>query len=907
MNRIYRLLVCLIVGVALCASGGNDSRAADCNGNGVDDAKDILPARFGFDAPIEFAPFGVYPGPFALGDFNGDGVLDAAISWSEPPAWEGCRGGCPGGFVFALRSAEANRNLLGSTFDRKGYTPTSVTVGDLDGDLDLDVVGVDPSGVQVFLNRGMGAFEEPVQYTTGASSVRVIAQDLDGDDLLDLAVANQGSNSNAVSLLLNRGQGVFGTAVNLSTGDAPVSLVPIDWDSDGDMDLVTGNRGPAWDPSCQCFPGEGSLSYLENVDLDSFRTAFTEALAYHPEVIGAADLDGDGNSELIALGHDACTGDRCQHAVHILRHSEAEALPFVETSIHTIQETSALPLNLKGSLAAADVENDGDLDIVASVGLGGSQSIALLVNTGGEIFSPASVGPTQFIVMQVIAADADGDSDLDLVFTGDSPLGGLTFAYLENRESGSFGGSSPVTYSADGFVTTLAAADLNADGDKDLIAALDDGTLSVLQTQGDGSLSRAVNYPGVSPDACCLENVNLVAGDLDGDGDIDVAQSGDSSGAARGGIALFLNHGDGGFDGPAPVEGVTDSSHSALGDLDGDSDLDILTQGKLTSDGGYEARILLNDGTGRFPVAKNVQAAGLLADLDRDGDLDVLAGSDVLFNNGDATFTRGPFYDDIPVRIEDFDGDGDLDVLAQRQSNYDSSCNCFRPFSLQLYKNAGNGSFAESGEQLVLEPEESPYGPEIFIEPADLDGDHDLDLAIAIGPIDSAVRVFLNDGTGTFSPRTRYSVPICTALVAIDLNRDRLDDLVVGQYNGVSVLLNSSVRITSLDLNHNSVPDECEPHFHRGDPNSSGATDISDGIAIFGYLFLGNAAPGCLEAADADNNGSIDISDGISLLNFLFLGGPPPAVPSPPPAPCGLDPDSPGSAGDLGCETFENC
>ena len=101
---------------------------------------------------------------------------------------------------------------------------------------------------------------------------------------------------------------------------------------------------------------------------------------------------------------------------------------------------------------------------------------------------------------------------------------------------------------------------------------------------------------------------------------------------------------------------------------------------------------------------------------------------------------------------------------------------------------------------------------------------------------------------------------------------------------------------------------ECETRFHRADPNSSGTTDISDGIAIFGYLFLGNPATlTCLESADTNNDATIDISDGIAILQYLFGGGPAPAAPGPAEEPCGPDLDPPGSAGDLGCEGYQAC
>jgi hypothetical protein len=111
-------------------------------------------------------------------------------------------------------------------------------------------------------------------------------------------------------------------------------------------------------------------------------------------------------------------------------------------------------------------------------------------------------------------------------------------------------------------------------------------------------------------------------------------------------------------------------------------------------------------------------------------------------------------------------------------------------------------------------------------------------------------------------------------------------------------------RVCSLEL---VTTCERRTPFHRGDPNSSGTTDISDGIAVLSYLFLDGAAPTCKETADTDNDGVVIITDGISLLNWLFLGGPEPAPPGPTTAPCGLDPDTPGSSADIGCESYSGC
>jgi hypothetical protein len=62
----------------------------------------------------------------------------------------------------------------------------------------------------------------------------------------------------------------------------------------------------------------------------------------------------------------------------------------------------------------------------------------------------------------------------------------------------------------------------------------------------------------------------------------------------------------------------------------------------------------------------------------------------------------------------------------------------------------------------------------------------------------------------------------------------------------------------------------------RGDANGDGVLDISDGISMFGCLFLGGNCPDDDCKRDANGDGKFDISDPISLLSFIFMGGPPP-------------------------------
>ena len=92
------------------------------------------------------------------------------------------------------------------------------------------------------------------------------------------------------------------------------------------------------------------------------------------------------------------------------------------------------------------------------------------------------------------------------------------------------------------------------------------------------------------------------------------------------------------------------------------------------------------------------------------------------------------------------------------------------------------------------------------------------------------------------------------------------------------------------------------PQFRRGDADDNGSLQLTDGIFILNFLFLGGSDPVCGDAADADNNGAIQLTDGIFILNFLFLGGQAPVQPG---LECGEDTAQPDDA--LGCETFNSC
>ena len=341
-------------------------------------------------------------------------------------------------------------------------------------------------------------------------------------------------------------RGSFGEAIAISDGTtAPLFAVAADIDGDGDLDAVA------------AFPATDEIAWFENTDgLGAFgpaRVVTAEAdIVLHTH---AADLDGDGDTDVLS----ASSGD---HTIAWYANTDGlgtfgPRLPITTTA-----------LGARAAIAA-DLDGDGDADVIAVSQ--DDDTVAWFENTdgAGSFAAAGTLTTTADLAASVVAADLDGDGDLDVVVASTDDD---TIAWFENTDgAGTFGAEQPISIAADRPIG-VHAADLDRDGDLDVLAA----------SAGDDTVSWFENLDGLAsfgePElliTSATDAVHVAAGDLDGDDDVDVVAA--SSGDAH--IRWFENTDHAGAFGAA-----IDVSSTALGaqsaipaDIDGDGDLDLLT------------------------------------------------------------------------------------------------------------------------------------------------------------------------------------------------------------------------------------------------------------------------------------------------------------------------------------------
>jgi predicted nucleotidyltransferase len=382
----------------------------------------------------------------------------------------------------------------------------------------------------------------------------------------------------------------------------------------------------------------------------------------------------------------------------------------------------------------------------------------------GQIFTEQIGTPFDGVANSSIAfADIDGDTDLDVLITGDTTNQGQAISKLyTNNGSGVFTEVFGTPFEGVSW-SSVAFADVDGDGDMDVLTTGAPSSQSppiakLYTNDGTGVFTELTGTPfqGVS-----FSSIKFA--DIDGDTDLDVLISGNSSSSwpSQNITKLYTNDGSGNYSEvtSTPFQGVSYSS-IAFADIDGDSDMDLLISGNTSSispaSPAYVPRLYSNDGNGLFTELTTTPFQGVrgpsvaFADVDGDADMDLLiAGSDSsyrpiskLYNNdGNGLFTeqtsslfRGA--SSPSVAFADIDNDTDMDVLIIGDT--------FNLSLSRLYTNDGTGVFTED----TTAPFEDVSNSSIAF--ADVDGDGDVDVLIAGNSSNSPLsRLYINGGVNT--------------------------------------------------------------------------------------------------------------------------------------------------------------
>ena len=578
----------------------------------------------------------------------------------------------------------------------------------------------------------------------GATSV--YAADVDGDGDLDLLGAAY--DTDTIAWWENtEGDGSAWTEHTVAVGfDGAKSVHAADVDGDGDLDVLgAAHLG-------------GAIAWWENTAGDgSAWTEHTVHVAFDGATsVYAADVDGDGDLDVLGAARDA-------DDIAWWENTAGDGSTWIKQTINGTFDGAS-------SVYAADVDGDGDLDVLGAAYL--ADDITWWENTAGDgsAWTEQTINGTFDGALSVYAADVDGDGDVDV-------LGAAYYAddiaWWENTAgNGSAWSEQPVALDFDG-AWSVHAADVDGDGDPDVLGAatLGDAITWWENTAGNGSAWSEQTIDGA------FDNAKPVyAADVDGDGDLDVLGAATNADAITwwenmamevtattplpnevaaavntdvtatfsedmnvGGASTFVVRGSmtGDRTGTYGGDGTTTLSFDPATDfLPGERVAVTLTAG-LTSTGGvpvsspYAWEFVAAAGTapGNFPFEHTVDGAFdgatsvYAADVDGDGDLDVL-GAAILsgINWAENTVGDGSNWTEHTVETSDemhsvyaadVDGDGDLDVLgAARDAD-----------TIAWWENTdGNGSFGS--EHTV----DGDFSGAVSVYAADVDGDGDVDV-----------------------------------------------------------------------------------------------------------------------------------------------------------------------------------
>lgn len=464
----------------------------------------------------------VRPDYLTLGDYDGDGLTDAAVGHhivGKSTLWKG----------------------TGTSFLADGTLETSLGrlevphLTDIDGDNDLDLLVGDPSfDFRGYLLRGAGdgTFAAEEELVIGAYGSPLVARDVDGDGDLDLVALQNSTNNLSITQAL--APGVFNMPRVIASGETVIEAAVGDFNLDGHQDVAAVGRDNTT-VVIHLGNGDGSFQAPANIEVD-----------LSPQKVVVLDYDDDGFEDL-------AVANKVSNSLSLLRGRGDGTFEFNELpSGEGPQDLTVADFNGDGAEDLALVNTDFNTDQVGvHLASGGSFAGYQLI---GNVADPQAI----------VSGDFDEDGNVDLA-VGSFSLTDLT-VFLGNGD-GTF--QVGVGF-ADGDQTRdLAVGDLDLDGHLDLVAAhgnQGDGVTSVHFGRGDGTFETAIDL------ATRETTEGAAVGDLNLDGIPDIVVGNGEE------AVVILSNGDRTFrDLQRYTRGV--GGKTAFGDFNEDGRVDLITPG----------------------------------------------------------------------------------------------------------------------------------------------------------------------------------------------------------------------------------------------------------------------------------------------------------------------------------------